>query len=157
MEGGPTIATPTLEEFLASKLSLQIYRDGSPVFESKASDLTPLIEFMDTPDRPGTKLTIYDKYVGRAAALLMSLISPDMVYAGVISEGGAEQLRSVGIPYEADETVKWLMGVASQGMCGWEKMAMGKTPDQFLTVLRDLKSDAKHREADNHTPIGDEK
>lgn len=131
----------TLASFLETGLSLVVYHDGSVVFESSDSDLRPLVTFIRTHTAHDGEVVIFDKYVGRAAALLMELIRPHHVYAGVISESGGQALKESGIAFDAGREVKYLMDVASEGMCRWEKMAVGKMANEFLEELREIVTD----------------
>lgn len=127
----------TYDRFIKSKWSLAVIADRRIVFRSQASAIRPLIRYLR--EKPDTlePVTIYDKYVGRAAALLMVLVKPAKVYTPVISEGGAQTLEAHKIPFKADRQVKYLMGLASDEMCRWEKMTIGKTPDEFWAMLAD--------------------
>lgn len=135
----------TLEQFLAGGQSLVIYCGDEVVFRSESSDLRPLIEFIDGAEEVSGELTLFDKYVGRAAGLLMALIKPRMVYAGIISEGGVETLEKYTIPFEAARRVKYLMGVASDDMCQWEKMSLGKSPRQLWELLKNMDDAAERK------------
>ena len=126
----------TLEQFLQDGSSLVVYSAEAEIFRSDASDLTPLIEYVQTIGDRYAVVVIFDKYVGRAAALLMSLVKPSQVYVGVISEGGAAVLTEAGIAFEAAKQVTYLMDVASESMCRWEKLSLGKTAEEFRQVLK---------------------
>ena len=128
----------TLEQFLANGQSLVVYRGNEVVFSSESSDLRPLMEFIDGAEEECGELTLFDKYVGRAAGLLMALIKPRLVYAGIISEGGIETLEKYAIPFEAVRRVRYLMGMASDDMCQWEKISLGKSPGQFWELLKTM-------------------
>ena len=110
---------------------------GITIFSSNATAIKPLIEFLQSnpPSDEDTSLMIYDRYIGRAAALLRARVKPKKVFTPVISEGGEETLNKYEIPFEAARRVKYLMGVASDNMCKWEKMTIGKTPDEFWSIL----------------------
>ena len=125
----------TLEEFNISQKSLVVYHGAKKVFESNASDLEPLMRYTEQFGTDQSEPTIFDKYTGRAAALIMTLIGPLKVYTGIISEGGAKVFDENGIPFEAGEQVDYLMGVASKDMCRWEKMSLGKSPQELLDTL----------------------
>ena len=131
----------TLASFLETGLSLIVYREGVVVFESSDSDLRPLMTYIRTRGIRDKEVVIFDKYAGRAAALLMGLIRPHHVYAGVISESGAQALKESGVAFDAGREVKYLMDVASAGMCRWEKMAAGKSAEEFLAELRNIVAD----------------
>ena len=128
------------EQFKNSNLSLVIVCHNEPIFQSDAGAITPLIDFINSEDYnkysgDTGQLIIYDKYIGRAAALLMILINPTKVCTPLISQFGREVFEKYQIVYEADAEVKYLMGVASEDMCHWEKMTVGKTPEEFWTML----------------------
>ncbi len=132
---------PSLEEFLAGTDSLAVYdSDGELIFRSDKSDLRPLIDLLraDAAKNCRQCLCVYDRYVGRAAALLLYRISPAKVITSVISKGGALTLKENEIVFEAGEQVEYLMGVASAGMCRWEKMAMGRSSDEFWKELQSM-------------------
>ena len=126
----------TFDEFAKSEWSLVVCKEGTAFFRSKDSDLEPLVRYLAEHETNSENVTVYDKYTGRAAALLMALVMPDMVYTGTISDGGVEVLNEHNIRFQAGDRVRYLMGIASDGMCRWEKMAVGKTPLELLGELR---------------------
>lgn len=126
----------TRDQFLSSTASLVVFHGDEIAFESDASDLRPLVTYLGQIEPSGDDVTIFDRYVGRAAALLMTLVEPIKVYTGVISDGGAAVLEQFSIPFEASERVAYLMGVASADMCRWEKAAIGRSAEELLLELR---------------------
>ncbi|NOY88441.1 MAG: DUF1893 domain-containing protein [FCB group bacterium] len=126
----------SFEKFVKSRWSLVIIGKGKIIFKSQASGIKPLVTFIKKDEGNNDQdLVIYDRYIGRAAALLMVLINPSKVYTPVISEGGRDALEEYKITYFAQQQVKYLMGYASDKMCRWEKMAMNKTPQELWEVL----------------------
>ncbi len=126
----------TIEEFALSGWSLAIYSGDQKLFCSRSTGIAPLVEYLGNADREQDNLTIFDKYVGRAAALLMTHLKPVKVFAGVISDGAVTVFDEYMIPYEAGRQVQYLMNVASEDMCRFEKMSLGKTPGEFLEEIR---------------------
>ncbi len=126
----------SFDKFVESRWSLVILSEDRVVFRSTASAIKPLIRFLKSDYKRYSQIIIYDKYVGRAAALLMALIRPQKVYTPVLSEGGEETLTKYGIPFKALKKVKYLMGMASDEMCRWEKMTIGKSPEVFWDMLK---------------------
>lgn len=126
----------SFERFRSSRWTLVILSEGRIVFKSRARAISPLVRYLKSGPGQSDDLVIYDKYIGRAAALLMVLIGPAEVYTPVISEGGREVLQQYGLLFHADRTVKYLMGEASQEMCKWERASLGKTPEQFREEVR---------------------
>jgi hypothetical protein len=127
----------TFERFKKSSWSLVILSEGRPIFRSRARGILALRKFLKRENAPSDELTVYDKYIGCAAALLMALIKPARVRTPVVSEAGKAALIKYGIPFEAEREVKYLMGIASDEMCRWEKISIGKTPKEFLHMLGD--------------------
>ena len=128
----------TRDQFLSSIASLVIYHADEIAFESDDSDLRGLVAYLQQTELGRDDVTIFDRYVGRAAALLMSRIKPIKVNTGTISEGGAAVLDEQAIPFESTAKVTFLMGVASKDMCRWEKMAVGKSAEELLAELQNV-------------------
>ena len=131
------MVTPSLESFLESGKSLVIRAKDQIVFESDDSDLKPLLEYIQKFGPDYGQPVIFDKYVGRAAALLMTLVKPSRVCAGVLSENGKAALEEAALAVEYGSIVKYLMDVASHNMCRWEKMSLGLDAGQFYDQLRE--------------------
>jgi len=133
------------EDFKTGLASLVISRDGTIIFDSEAGGLEPLLQFFkenaidsfEAVEKSGfTGLTVYDKYIGRASALLLTVLKPVFVYTPVISQFGREELEKAGIFYRADKEVKFLMGVASDALCNWEKLTIGMEAEDFIAELK---------------------
>ena len=126
----------SFQRFKQSSWSLVIIADNKIIFRSKARALKPLIRYLKSDYTRFSEPVIYDKYIGRAAALLFTFIKPKIVMTPVLSEGGKDTLDRFNIPYNADKEVKYLMGIASHDMCRWEKMTVGLTPQDFRDKLK---------------------
>jgi len=128
----------TLSQFVKSGWSLVIYKQKRVFFRSQASDLKPLINYIKNKGLPKEELVIFDKYVGRAAALLIILIKPMKLYTPVISQGGFVVLKNKKISFEYMKKVKYLMNIASNAMCQWEKLAQNKSARTFLNLVKKM-------------------
>lgn len=126
----------TLNEFAQGDRNFVVVVDGKEVFSSTRSDLIPILDYLDS-ERTGHKdAVLFDRYIGRAAALLMTMLKPAMICTPVISKGGRAVFEEFQIAFEATEMVEYLMGVASDGMCRWEKLAQGKSPSEFHELVK---------------------
>jgi hypothetical protein len=123
-----------LEEFKSSEWNFVAYQGDKIVFKSKSKALDPLVEFVKTNPEPG--IIIFDRIVGRAAALLMTLIQPAKVYTPVISKSGRQVLDEAGIEIESPQTVEYIMGIASEDSCKWEKLVIGKSAEEFWEIVK---------------------
>ena len=88
--------------------SLVVLRDGEAVFRSGGSWLHPLFELEDflagcTADP--ASLTLRDKIVGKAAALLIVRLGFRKVHAGIMSEPGREVFERYGVSTAYDTLV----------------------------------------------------
>jgi len=145
----------TLDEFIESDLSLLAYSDGKCLFESRGSDLIPLLKLLEQKIDSQNGLVLFDRYIGRAAALLMTLIHPTMIYCRIISQGGAEVLHQHNMHFESRQQVAFLMGVTSDEMCRFEKMAHNKNAEELLKALK-KKTLNSSQENNDKAPTGDQ-
>jgi len=89
-----------------------------------------------------------DKLVGRAAALLFTLVRPRSVFALTMSTGAQNVLRAAGIPFAYDAVILDVLNRAGTGPCPMEEAVSGIT--EPLAALETLKqasqalSDAGH-------------
>jgi len=134
------MSLPSLDEFIRSGLSLAVYHDGVLAYDSKRQALAPLLAYI-LKQRAATgpapkRIVVFDKHIGRAAALLMTLVNPSRIYAGNMSHAAIEVFEERRIMFEADRIVEFLMDVASKDTCRWEKLAAGKTAEGLLAILQ---------------------
>jgi len=76
----------SLKEFQSSEFNFVALIGDKIVFKSQDKALDPLVEFIKT--KPEAGAIIFDRIVGRAAALLMTLIQPAKVLTPIVSESG---------------------------------------------------------------------
>lgn len=131
--------------FKNSSQSLLVFENEAVIFESSNPGLQPMFDFynqfVQVTETGVVKLlksdlTIYDRYIGRASAFLISLLHPVFVYTPVISQFGKMEFEKAGTKYQADKEVKYLMGEASAELCRWEKLTVGMKADEFIVYLK---------------------
>jgi hypothetical protein len=124
--------------FLSSKDTLRIYRDDALVFSSEKDRLLPLMEYIALPKKgiKGRAVTILDKVMGNAAALLAIKANCREVYSPLGSELGIKTLERAGIAYHLDEIVPYIMSPDGKGMCPMERLSVGKEPDDFYREMQ---------------------
>jgi hypothetical protein len=66
-----------------------------------------------------------DKVVGRAAALLFSLLQPRSVFGSTMSAGAQEVLAAAGIPYRCDATIPVILDRSGTRACPLEQAVSG--------------------------------
>ncbi len=122
--------------FLASDDTLRIYADGTLIFSSKKDRLLPLMEFIGQQATGGRPVTIFDKIMGNAAALLAVKANCREVYSPLGSELAIRTLEEYGIKRHLTSTVPYILRDDSQELCPMEQLSIGKKPEEFYLALK---------------------
>jgi hypothetical protein len=88
--------------------ALEVRQGGNVVFTSDGKWLYPLLDlerYLSASPIDPSLLTLHDKIVGRAAALLIVRLRIPSVHAGLLSRLGERALRAAGVRYTRDEIV----------------------------------------------------
>ena len=125
------------EEFLASDDTLRVCKGDRLIFTSSKERLLPLVEYIDTFAPYEKEVTVFDRVVGNAAALLLKKISCSETYSALGSELAARTLDGFGISYHFMEIVPYIKDASGQDMCPMEKLSLNKQPDEFYQVLKE--------------------
>ncbi|MEJ2046566.1 MAG: DUF1893 domain-containing protein [Dehalococcoidia bacterium] len=125
-------------DFLRGGDALRVYCQGKLVFTSDKPGVLPLLEYA-TRFAPHEKdVTVFDRVVGNAAALLLSRVSCREVYSPLGSQLAGETLRGYGISYHFTETVPFIQNRERQDMCPMERLSLGKDPEEFYQACLSL-------------------
>jgi hypothetical protein len=125
-------------EFLASGDTLRVYSRGRLIFTSTKTGIRSLLEYASRLASCEEGVTVFDRVVGNAAALLLSKISCREVYSPLGSQAAQETLRSFGIDYYFTETVPRIQNRSRDDMCPMEKLSQGKEPEEFYQACLSL-------------------
>ena len=79
---------------------------------------------------------VYDKVVGRAAALLLAYGKVKKVLTPLISRGGLLVLKRGGIKVEYKKMVKNILNSAGDDLCPMEKLSQGKNSVEFAKIMK---------------------
>lgn len=88
---------------------------------SDESGIRPVILPMNEDLRFFEGLSVADKIVGKASAMLLALSRAKEVYAHILSEAGRKILERYGIAYEYGEMVEYIVNRKGDGMCPMEE------------------------------------
>jgi len=124
-------------EFLKSKDTFRVYKGSRLVFASRKDRLVPMVEYIESHASCEEGVTVYDRIVGNAAALLLKTIRCRTVLSELGSENAIRTLKSDGIKYHFNETVDCIMNDSGQDMCPMERLSLGKTSDEFFRALKE--------------------
>ena len=123
------------DEFLASNDTLRVYKRDRLVFASGKDRLLPLLEYINQCATYERDVTVFDRVVGNAAALLLEKIFCKETYSALGSEIAARTLDSFGISYHFVETVPYIQNQSGEDMCPMEKLSLNKDPEEFYRAL----------------------
>ncbi|MFC1937172.1 DUF1893 domain-containing protein, partial [Chloroflexota bacterium] len=76
-------------------------------------------------------VTVFDRIVGNAAALLLKMILCREIYSPLGSELAIETLNRFGISYHFDKITPHIQNQSQQDICPMEKLSLDKDPEEF--------------------------
>ena len=123
-------------DFLASGDTLRIFDGDRLVFSSSKERLVPLMEYIASGTGDRKTVTVFDKVMGNAAALLSVKANAGEVFSPLGSELAIETLKRHDISYHLAATVPFILRADGVRMCPMEELSIGKTPDEFYTALK---------------------
>lgn len=110
-------------------------KDGNIITDCKRC-IAPMADFL-AEGRNLRGYSVADLIVGRAVALLFVKAGIKEVYAKTISEGGAEVLRSRGIPYVYETLTDRIINRQGTDICPMERAVQGvDDPDEAYLRIR---------------------
>ena len=128
--------TERFSKFLKSKFTLEIWQGDKIIFQSGKDGVKGLVEFIDEYCTKLENLIIFDKIVGRGAALLIVFLKAKEVFTKIISESGKKVLEESNIEFHFKETVSNIMNKKGNDICPIEKLSFGKMPEAFYRILK---------------------
>lgn len=122
---------------MSGEVTCRILKDGREIYSSQKRGIAPIISFIeDGGDAKGS--TVYDKIVGKAAALLYALMGVKEVCAEVLSEKAESVLKRHKIAYSFRQKVPYIVNRKGDGTCPMEKAVENiYSPEGALTVLKE--------------------
>jgi hypothetical protein len=130
------MAERLFEQFMNSKDTLRVYHEGKLIFSSDKEQLRPLLEYIRNFAPKVEGVTVFDRVVGNAAALLLKKAFCLEVYSPLGSRFAARTLKHQGIRYRFSKTVPYILNEKGNGMCPMEKLSLDKSSEEFFDLLR---------------------
>lgn len=131
-------------QFATGKNTLRIYKGNKLIFTSDKDRLLPLIEYLDKFGSRHRKVVIFDKILGRAAALLCIKANCREVYSPLGSQLAIEVLGKRDIKYHLTRTVPCIQKPDQTGMCPMEALSIGKEPEEFYRLVKNSLAEKSH-------------
>lgn len=126
------------EKFLNSSWELEIRQKDKIIFRSKKSGVRGLLDFVNKPGKRRYKdLVIFDKIVGRGAALLAIYLKAKIVYGALGSESAANVLKEYKIEFYFQENCANILNRDKSDLCPIEKLSLSKNSEEFLNCFKE--------------------
>ena len=97
----------------------------------------PLMEYLAEAGPQPEKVTIFDKVMGNAAALLSVKAGCGEVWSPLGSELAKDTLKKYEIVHHLSATVPYITQADGKNMCPMEKLSIGKEPEEFYRIMRE--------------------
>ncbi|MDD2753492.1 MAG: DUF1893 domain-containing protein [Candidatus Portnoybacteria bacterium] len=125
-----------LKYFTDKKLAFALIKGGKVIYKSKKQRLAPLIFCLKKHKAQMRGATVFDKVVGRAAALLLIYGGVKKVMTPLISRGALIVLARGGAKVEYQKIVKCILNKEGDDLCPMEKMSQGKSSKEFAAMMK---------------------
>ena len=121
--------------FLKSSDNLRVYVGNKLVFSSQKDRLVALLEYIDGFAPLYQKVTVMDKILGNAAALLAVKAHCGEIYSPLGSQIAVQTLDRYGVSHHFERVVPFICQEDGKDMCPMEKLSLGKTPEEFYAII----------------------
>ena len=129
--------------FLEAEDTLWVCQADDVLFRSREKGIAPLVSYIRKFAPLPRGVTVCDRVVGNAAALLLKKAFCTKVYGVLSSELAAETLNRLGIPHSFLTVVPYIINRAGNDMCPFEKASIGKSPEEFYELLKESYENSK--------------
>src|SRR4030042_1143206 len=126
------------DEFLTNDNTLRVYKGNKLIFASDKDRLLPLVEYLEKFASMHRNVVIFDKILGRAAALLCIMANCREVYSPLGSRLAVEVLERNGIKHHLSQIVPCIQKPNHEDMCPMEALSIGKEPEEFYRLIKNL-------------------
>jgi hypothetical protein len=125
----------SLEYFLEKNWSFVLIKNGEILYKSKADRLKPLILCIKKHQNEMRRAIVFDKIIGRAAAMLLAHAKVKEVWTPTISQDARKYLKKSKIKIEFQKEVKNIMNQKGDDLCPMEKMSRKMGPNFAKHIL----------------------
>jgi hypothetical protein len=124
-----------LDHFQKTDWTFLLLKKNKIIYRSKKERLQPLIFCLKNKKALLKGATVYDKIVGRAAALLMIYGKIKSVSTPIISRSALKEFGKTNIKVEYGATTGRIMNKKGDDTCPMEKLSQNKKPGQFFLIM----------------------
>ena len=118
--------------------SLVILKNNKVIYKSEEQGVIPIINALDNIGKEKLRNSLIgDRIVGKAAALLFSLIKPRLIYALIMSKQAMSFLDQEGISYLYDVLVENILNKEKTDICPFEKILLNiNDPQEAYKIIK---------------------
>ena len=127
------------DRFLKSGDTLWVYHRDKRLFTSDKGILFPLLEYIDSDLSRYEGVTVMDRVMGNAAALLSVKARAEEVWSPFGSEYAIKTLKAHKVKFYITETVPFIRNQAGTDICPMEALSVSRhvEPDEFVKLVRE--------------------
>jgi hypothetical protein len=124
-----------LNYFSKTNWSLVLIKNKKIIYRSKLRRLKPLIACIGKHEKDMRGAIVYDKKIGRAAAILLIYAKVSEIWTPLASLGGKKYLARHKVKFIYKRLVRNLMNDKGTGPCPMEKMSKEITEKGFIDKM----------------------
>lgn len=143
------------EKFTKSEFGLEIWSKEKLIFRSKKESISGLLEFITEfshsenegkeenevlfakkNKKSAKDLTVFDKKVGNAVALLCVYFGAKEIFAVVGSKSAQKTFKKFKIKFHFLKTIPHILNKKGTDICPLEKLSFSKTPKEFYGLVK---------------------
>jgi len=125
----------SLDYFLEKSWSFVLIKNGKIIFKSKAKHLKPLIFCVKKYKKEMRGAVVFDKIIGRAAAILLAYAKVKEVWTPTVSRSGKAYLIKNKVKIGYIRLVSCIMNRKGNDLCPMEKLSQKMTKKDFLAKI----------------------
>lgn len=125
----------SLDFFTKTNWVFALVKDNKIVYRSKKQGLAPLVFCLKRRKKDLAGALVYDKVIGRAAALLLIYGKTQAVVTPLITKEAIGLLKKNKIEVEYIKTADKVLNAKKDDLCPMEKLSAGKNPKEFAGIL----------------------
>lgn len=124
------------EKFVKSDFGLEIWSRNKVISRSKKESISGLLDFIKKHGRKTRNLTVFDKKVGNAVALISVYIGAKGVFGVVGSKSAEKTFKKFKIKSHFLKTIPRILNKKGTDICPLEKLSFSKTPKEFYGLVK---------------------
>lgn len=125
----------SLEIFSKSNWSLVLLKENKILYRSKLDGLKPLIACIKAHRREMQNAIVYDKIIGKAAAILLAHAGVEEIWTPTLSRSGKAYLSKNKIKVTYRDLTDCIINRKGDDVCPMEKMAGKMKEQEFINKM----------------------